>query len=380
MRALVLILLFSVGTAFSQDVEQAREIIGKLTSEEFWGRGYTHDGMKKAADFLASRFKSFGLEPLSGKDFFQNFTYPINTFPGKMEVTINGKPLKAGVDFLVSGDSRGISGSGKLEQIDSIDFINRENKIQLILQDKLSWSPSPRLAEYTSILVRKNKLEEAPKDFKVAIENKFISKFKARNVCGLIRGTEHPDSTIVLSAHYDHLGGMGDRTFFPGANDNASGTALLLSLMQHYAKHPPKYSVVFLCFAGEEAGLVGSKYFVEHSLIRLGNVRFFINLDLVGTGEEGITVVNGSVFKKEFELLSQINNQKNYLVKIKSRGKAANSDHYWFTEKGVPSFFIYAMGGIQAYHDVYDKAETLPLTEFEDLFHLIVDFNSQLMN
>jgi hypothetical protein len=99
----------------------------------------------------------------------------------------------------------------------------------------------------------------------------------------------------------------------------------------------------------------------------------------MGTGDEGITVVNGSVFKKEFGWLTQINEQKNYVVKIKSRGKAANSDHYWFTEKGVPSFFIYAMGGIQAYHDVYDKAETLPLTEFEDLFHLIIDFNNQLM-
>ena len=98
------------------------------------------------------------------------------------------------------------------------------------------------------------------------------------------------------------------------------------------------------------------------------------------TGDDGITVVNGSVFKKEFALLHSINEREKYVVKIKSRGKAANSDHYWFTEKGVPSFFIYAMGGIQAYHDVYDKGETLPLTDFEDLFNLIIKFYERIMD
>ena len=61
-------------------------------------------------------------------------------------------------------------------------------------------------------------------------------------------------------------------------------------------------------------------------------------------------------------------------MKIKSRGKAANSDHYFFTEAGVPAFFFYTLGGISAYHDVFDIAETLPLTEYEDVFKLFVDF------
>jgi aminopeptidase YwaD len=124
--------------------------------------------------------------------------------------------------------------------------------------------------------------------------------------------------------------------------------------------------------------LRGSEFFVQNPLFPLKNIRFLTNLDLTGTGEEGITTVNASVFKQEFGLLSEINKHKNYFIKIKSRGKAANSDHYWFTERGVPSFFIYAMGGIQAYHDVFDRAETLPLTEFADLFHLIVDFNQAI--
>jgi len=66
------------------------------------------------------------------------------------------------------------------------------------------------------------------------------------------------------------------------------------------------------------------------------------------------------------------------LTEIKKRGKAANSDHYWFSEKGIPSFFIYLRGGIKAYHDVYDVSKTLPLTKFTDSFRLIHDFVDEL--
>jgi Zn-dependent M28 family amino/carboxypeptidase len=173
---------------------------------------------------------------------------------------------------------------------------------------------------------------------------------------------------------------MGENTFFPGANDNASGISMLLEMARYYAQFPPAYSVVFICFAGEEAGLIGSKYFTTHPLIPLKKIRFLTNVDLAGTGDEGITVVNATEFQNAFTLLNCINDSSNLLTKINARGKAANSDHYWFTEKGVPSFFIYTLGGIKAYHDVNDKAETLPFTEFDDLLTLLIRFNDGLMN
>lgn len=376
---MILVQLLFINCVFCQEKSEAHAVIQKLTGKEFWGRGYTKDGMNKAANFLELQFKNIGLNPISGKSFKQAFSYPINTFPGKLKVKLNGKSLVPGEDFLIGGDSKAVNAIGNLTQFDSVHFINQQSNVEIVLLDKLTWSPSTKVMDYTSIQVNKNKFKEPPETFEASIENRFISNFKTSNICGVVKGKAKPDSLIVLTAHYDHLGGMGDSTFFPGANDNASGIALLLSLAKYYSKNPPSYSVAFICFAGEEAGLLGSKYFVEHSLVSLNKIRFLINLDLMGTGDEGITVVNGSVFKNEFEGLTQINTQKNYLVKIKSRGKAANSDHYWFTEKGVPSFFIYAMGGIQAYHDIYDRAETLPLTEFEDLFHLLIDFNDSLM-
>jgi Zn-dependent M28 family amino/carboxypeptidase len=85
---------------------------------------------------------------------------------------------------------------------------------------------------------------------------------------------------------------MGEDTYFPGANDNASGISLLMNLAKYYAANPQEYSIGFICFAGEEAGLVGSHYFTENPLVSLKKVRFLLNTDLAGTGEEGITVVN----------------------------------------------------------------------------------------
>lgn len=372
------VLFLSSINCYSQDVAFARKMVDTLSSPTFWGRGYTNDGMKKAGAFLAEQFRSFGLEPLA-KNYQQAFSYPVNTFPGKMELDINGKSLIPGKDFIVSPESKGVKGAGKLEQSDSIQYVNRENKVLVKLVDKLTWSVAPEVAGYTIILLDKKAITAAPVDLRINIENEFEKSFKAFNVAGMVKGTKKPDSVIMISAHFDHLGGMGKETYFPGANDNASGLALLLNLARYYAAHPAPYSIAFICFAGEEAGLIGSKYYTEHPLFPLGRIRFLLNTDLAGTGEEGITVVNASEFPKEYSLLNQVNDEKKLLVKINARGKAANSDHYFFTEKGVPAFFFYTLGGIKAYHDIYDKAETLSLTEHEDLFKLVVAFNDKLM-
>ncbi|RZL51335.1 MAG: M28 family peptidase, partial [Pedobacter sp.] len=247
-------------------------------------------------------------------------------------------------------------------------------------EDKLTWSVSQKVNDYTQIFVKKSALNETPKTINVDIENAFVPDFRASNICGIVKGTAKPDSVILITAHYDHLGGMGKNTYFPGANDNGSGVSFLLSLAKYYAKNPQKYTIAFICFAGEEAGILGSKYFTENPLIPLPNIRFLINVDMVGTGETGATVVNATQYAKEFAALNKVNDDGKFLVKINPRGKAANSDHYFFTEKGVPAFFLYTQGGIAAYHDIFDKSETLPFTVYENLFKLFVGFNKTLMN
>ncbi len=370
-------ILFSC-SLHAQDISYNHKIVDTLTSPTFWGRGYTNDGMKKAAEYLSAEFKMLGLKPLGKKDYLQKFTYSANTFPGSMEVTINDKKLQPGVDYIIGSESKGSKAIGKFEQKDSATFIDAKNKIIVSLEKKLTWSAEQKEESYTRIQIDKNKFTEIPKTVKLNIENKFIKKFNAANVCAIVAGTQKPDSFIFITAHYDHLGGMGKDTYFPGANDNASGVALLLSLAKYYVAHPQKYSIGFILFAGEEIGLLGSKYYTENPIVPLKNIRFLTNTDLAGTGIDGITVVNATEFPKEFALMQKINTDGKFLKTINARGKAANSDHYFFTEKGVPAFFFYTLGGIAAYHDVFDKAATLPLTEQADLMQLMIKFNEGL--
>jgi aminopeptidase YwaD len=377
---LSILLLFIANLATAQDTTFARKMVDTLTSPYFWGRGYTNNGMAKAADFLSAQLKSYGVSPLDGKSFMQPFSYPVNTYPGKMDVAVNGIDLVPGRDYIVKPDSRGVKAKGKLEQKDSVNFVDTQNRIIVLLQDKLTWSAEQQAVDFTLIQVDKKALKNIPATIKANIENVFVSDFKTSNICGIVKGTANPDSVIVYTAHYDHLGGMGSKVYFPGANDNASGITQVLTLAKYYAAHPQPYSIAFILFAGEEAGLLGSKYFSENPLIPLKNIRFLVNLDLEGTGIDGITVVNATVYPNEFNLLKQLNEQHKYLAKVNSRGKAPNSDHYFFSEKGVPAFYMYTLGGIKAYHDIYDISATLPLTVYSNMFKLLVKFNDGLMN
>lgn len=382
MFRILLFAILSLGylNSFAQDINYARKTISTLTSKKYWGRGYTNNGMGKAADFIEGEFKKLGLSPLSGNSYKQFFSFPVNTFPSNMTLKLNGTALTPGKDFIVHQASKGIVAHDSLIQKDSTTYLSKGGNIAISLVPKLTWSVSQQVLDYTIVEVNKKSISFQPTQIDIDITNELVPNFTAANVGAIIKGTAKPDSILVFTAHYDHLGGMGSKTYFPGANDNASGVAMLLDLAKYYAAHPPKYSVAFICFAAEETGLLGSKYFTENPLIPLKNIRFLWNLDLVGTGETGATVVNASIHPKEFALLNQINGEKQFLKKINSRGKAANSDHYFFTEKGVPAFFLYTQGGIAAYHDVDDKAETLPLTAYENLFRLFVDFSTAIIN
>ena len=381
MRFIILLLLcLSFLHMKAQDISFGKQMVDTLTSSYFWGRGYTKDGMEKAAAYIAAEFNRYGIKPMAGKSFFQEFSYPVNIFPGRMELSINGKNLLPGKDFIVDPASKGIRKSGSLIRKDIISFINPEDRFIVSMEDKLTWSVSRNVADYSMVLIDKKSINGLPEYYEANIENKYIRKFNASNVCGLVTGKRKPDSVILITAHYDHLGGMGKDTYFPGANDNASGVSLLMNLARYYAANPPDYSIGFICFAGEEAGLVGSQFFTEKPLVPLKNIRFLVNTDLAGTGDEGITVVNATEYPTEFAMMNAVNDEYKLLFKINARGKAANSDHYFFSEKGVPAFFFYTLGGIKAYHDIFDRPETLPLEEHEDLFKLLIHFNKKLMS
>ncbi len=382
MRKVILFFLIQIlflPVIYAQDSLYARTIIKELTSKKCYGRGYLNNGLDAAAKTITEQLTRYKTQPLFSTGYYQWFDFDVNTFPGNVIVKLNGKLLKTGNDYILNPQSGSIKGKFSLKQQDSITYlaIDASAPVLLRLKRKLTFSVATGSVAGCEVeLLNKNQYKEF-KTLELNIESKVLTKYINKNICAYIPGTVSNDTAIYLTAHYDHLGGLGKKTYFPGANDNASGVSMLLNFVKYFKEHPPKYKTVFVFFAGEEAGLRGSKYFVEKSGIDLKAIKFLINLDLVGTGDDGIMITNGAVLTSEFDKLNKINSNRNYVKEIKKRGKAQNSDHYWFTEKGVPAFFIYTLGGIKAYHDVDDVEKTLPLTDYGDVFRLLRDFIRQ---
>lgn len=410
----LLSLLLITHSIFQAQRDYGLKIVEELCSEKYHGRGYVNKGHILAADYIAQEMKNLGLKPLSNKGYLQHFFMDVNAFPSEVYITIGDSVLKPGIDFIVDPKSGSADGRYKVIYIETIDAINqaeenaklnrpknafvtvivapttsnidtneifRQYKLKMVnygpvlwLTDKkLTYSVGNQAYPYPIYEVKKERFHASVEEVTLSIKNEFVSNLKSQNVIGMIEGKK-AKKTIVLSAHYDHLGRMGKDAYFPGANDNASGVAMLLYMANYFSKNKPPFNIVFMAFGGEEAGLLGSKHYVNNPLFPLKNIHFLLNLDIMGTGEEGVTVVNGAVFKKQFATMVKINQKNSYLAKIKVRGKAANSDHYFFSEAGVPSFFVYTMGGVSYYHDVFDQSKTLPLNEFDNLFLLFRDF------
>ena len=406
--------------AFAQNMEYAREVLNELCSDDYAGRGYVEDGDNAAAYYIEQEFKANDLYAWDF-NYYQTFNMPVNTFPGKMELSVGGKGLEAGKDFHVAASSPSVRGKYDLMYVDALPQIAPSGRVIdstasykgfVVLADslmaklpppirmavlkgfkkagakglirltdeKLTWSVSKQQASIPQFIVSRDAWNNDALEIEVDVKADFEKKHRTQNVLAYIEGSQHPDKFIVFTAHYDHLGKMGKEVTFRGANDNASGVTMLLNLAKHYAieENQPSYSMAFIAFAGEEAGLLGSMHYVQQPIFPLTDIEFLINLDILGTGDEGITVVNGAVHTKKFEELKGINTQKEYLKQVKKRGKAAISDHYPFSEAGVPCFYIYTMGGIKAYHDVYDVPETLPLSGFSGVFQLLTDFVGRL--
>lgn len=397
-----------------------RSHIFKLIAPNMMGRGYVGNGQKKAATHIHNHFTQLGLSSSPGiTDMQQSYSFPVNTFPSKMNVSINGKELTPGKDYLVDAASASYNSRKTIAIKDLAEITTAQQWkytkatlsdtcIWLLLhtdsmcrstgipshqlpsllpsgcyiipqKSKLMWTVADHTNAATVIYIPDSSLPHIPSIASVKIKATLKETFIATNIVACVPGSL-PDSFIVFSAHYDHLGMMGSQAVFPGASDNASGTAMLLYLAQYYAAHPQRYTMVFVAFSGEEAGLLGSAHFVQNSPFPLGAIKMLCNLDIMGDATDGVTVVNATMHPKEYELLTSLNEKYNYLPIIKSRGKAANSDHYYFSEAGVPAFFIYSNGGKGYYHDIYDKPEAVTLTNIPGVAKILISFAKEIQN
>ena len=408
-----IILVFFSTNGFGQ-LDYAKTILDSICHPRYDGRGYVNNGDNRAAEFIVRELKSIGVVPFKKREFSQHYQLRVNTFPGEVEVWLDEKKLITGADYLLNPNSGSVEGTFNIIEfnqfnihtlVDERKFLSKGKDVMFAfnftdIEDKakrIEYRKMARIAmEFLPVIwVEKDKqmygVGRSQQNYPLItidssayfsantatlkINHKYIPNYTSQNVIGMIPGKKRR-KYIVLSAHFDHLGRLGE-AYFPGANDNASGVAMLLSLAKYYSKHKPDYSIAFCFFSGEEAGLEGSKYFVQHPYFKLKKIKFVLNIDILGSASEGITVVNGTEHENEFNTLVKLNEKGNYLQLVKKRSGSANSDHYFFTQSGIPAFFIYSVGDVKNYHDIYDTAENTPLTNFDNVQSLLIDFIAQ---
>ena len=185
------------------------------------------------------------------------------------------------------------------------------------------------------------------------------------NVVGYVGGSSRPERFLVVTAHYDHLGVRGGQ-IYNGADDNASGVAGLLAVARHFARRPPRHSIIFVAFDNEEGGGGGAKKFVAEPPVPLKSVVLNVNLDMVGRSDKGELYAVGA---RHYPFL------KSYVERVAAQARVRllqghddpalgsgdwtfQSDHGAFHRAGVP-FVYFGVEDHADYHRPTDDFERI---------------------
>ncbi len=445
-----------------------------LASEKLKGRGTGMKELDVAADFIARKFKSFGLKPVPGaKDYGQAFTVTTRArlSPGnKLQYAIGGetralKPAKDFVAFNFSDNGKAAGGvvfagygiTAPEYDYDDYAGLDVKGKIVLMLRqepqefdekskfegkaytahsqlankavnakmhgakavlfmntlfnrpgadDKLEVfgrAAGPGNSGIPFVQIRAEEtarwFEAAHKDLKQICEQidkelkpqsfAFPDSLQAdlavdierqartvRNIAAYLPG--ETDEYVVIGAHYDHLG-LGEQfslgtpgQVHPGADDNASGTSGVLELARYFSKQPKqKRGILFLAFAGEELGLLGSAYYVQHPELPANKAVAMINMDMIGRIRDGKIFLAGSGTGSSFKsLLADVTPKyPDFKVDLSETAGYGSSDHTSFTTKQIPVLFFFS--GLHGdYHkpsDTWDKIDSKSAAKMLDL-------------
>jgi hypothetical protein len=305
MKQLAFLFFFGMIVSCSQDIKQENRIMEDVTylsDDKLEGRQTGSEGEKKAAEYIAKRFKSLGLSPKGTENYLQTFSFKPKTDPHQ-EVNYSVK----------DGDS----------------------------------------------------------------------VITATNVIGFIDNkAEH---TIVIGAHFDHLGYGAEGSLYRGeahaihngADDNASGVAVLLNLASSLHKKHTSNNYLFIAFSGEEMGLLGSNYFVKNATIPIESINYMINMDMVGRLKQDSTLAvygvgTSPIFKQTLDA-----HNSNFKLIQKESG-VGPSDHTSFYLADVPVLHFFT-GQHEDYHKPSDDVEKLNFegmsTISSYIFEIISDLN-----
>ncbi|MFZ9388249.1 MAG: M20/M25/M40 family metallo-hydrolase, partial [Chitinophagaceae bacterium] len=319
--------------------------VGYLAADSLEGRRTGTKGELQAAEYITKQFSSIGLRPMGTESYPQNFIVNDGKFiDSSTRFNINGQDLEVGKDFfpfpyspditLEALPSMALQEAGMpwffdlkevLEEnrnnphFDLQDYIRKNSKkafdrgaAAIILfntsgqEDKLVFNGKDRSPQmeipvlYVAPTVAKKYFSDLTASLELKMRIRITERTRlGHNVIGYI--DNGAPTTVILGAHYDHLGYGEDGNsrytekepaIHNGADDNASGTAALIELARELKSSPAKSNnYLFIAFSGEELGLYGSKYFTEHPTVDLKTVNYMINMDMVGRLNDSSRVI-----------------------------------------------------------------------------------------
>lgn len=238
-----------------------------------------------------------------------------------------------------------------------------------------------------------------PAQIEVTLD-KETRELSGHNVLGYVQGSDPvlQNEIVIVSAHFDHLGMRGDAIYY-GADDNASGTSAVLEIAQAFsdakqAGMGPRRSVLFLLVSGEEKGLLGSQYYVEHPVFPLANTIANVNVDMVGRVDAKhadnphyIYVIGADRLSTELHRINETANATYTQLELDYTYNAKNdpnryyyrSDHYNFAERGIPAVFYFS-GTHQDYHRTTDTVDKINFDKMVKIAQLVFHTTWELAN
>jgi len=210
--------------------------------------------------------------------------------------------------------------------------------------------------------------------------DKGLASYEGVNVIGLIKGTTKAGSYMVVSAHYDHLGGKNDK-IFNGADDNASGTCALFAIAEFFQNNPPQHDIILVAFDAEEQGLKGAEAFVAKPPVALNKIAVNVNLDMVARADNGELVACGTFYYPQLKpILEKIPTEKKVKIVFghddPSRYKGASnwtqsSDHGPFHTAKIP-FIYFGVEDHNDYHKTTDDFGKINQDVYKNCVQLII--------
>ncbi|MCX7874913.1 MAG: M20/M25/M40 family metallo-hydrolase [Melioribacteraceae bacterium] len=214
----------------------------------------------------------------------------------------------------------------------------------------------------------------------IEVNTNYEKEKEVENIAAILEGDDInlKNEYLIIGAHLDHVGSQAGKIYFTGANDNASGSAVLLEVAKELSKSKNKRSIIFVFFASEEQGLNGSTFFAQHLPFPKEKIKAMINIDCVGFGDS-IQVGGGKSAPQFWQIAKSVDELSDKLM-INETWSGGGADAEPFYQLGIPTLYFVSKNSYKHLHMLSDKPETLNQQLMNSIANLILKTALEIVN